>query len=153
MKCVACVLLLSLFVLPALAQDSPAVDLFAKKYHASQSLRATFLERYFENGSLLRLESGIAYFRKPGKMRWEYEKPEKNLFLVDGKTAWFYTPVDHTVTRIPARQSDDWRTPLALLAGEGKLSRVCDRVLSARLPMLPDTSLPAALVASDLSAF
>jgi outer membrane lipoprotein-sorting protein len=61
-------------------------------------------------------------------MRWEYELPEKNLFLVDGKTAWFYVPADHTVTRAPAKQSTDWRTPLALLAGEMKLSRVCARV-------------------------
>ena len=101
----------------------------------------TFLERYFENGSLVRAESGVAYFRKPGKMRWEYQSPEKNLFLVDGKNAWFYTPVDHTATRIPARQSDDWRTPLALLAGEGKLSRICGRLLSARLPTLPESNL------------
>jgi len=113
-------------------------------YRKAVNLRANFLERYFENDSIVRVESGTAYFHKPGKMRWEYEKPEKNLFLVDGKNAWFYTPVDHTATRIPARQSGDWRTPLALLAGEGKLSRVCDRVLSAKLPPLPDTSLPAA---------
>jgi hypothetical protein len=32
------------------------------------------------------------------------------------------------VTRVPAKQSADWRTPLALLAGEMKVSRVCARV-------------------------
>src|ERR1039457_112646 len=42
--------------------------------------------------------------------------------------AWFYVPADHTVTRVPAKQSTDWRTPLALLAGETKVSRVCSRV-------------------------
>ena len=47
---------------------------------------------------------------------------------MDGKTAWFYVPSDHTVTRAPARESTDWRTPLALLAGEMKLSRVCARI-------------------------
>src|SRR5256885_10000771 len=46
------------------------------------------IERYTENGREVRSESGTAYFRRPGKMRWEYEAPEKNLFLVDGKTAW-----------------------------------------------------------------
>jgi hypothetical protein len=61
-------------------------------------------------------------------MRWEYQVPEKDLFLVDGKTAWFYVPGDHTVTRVPAKKSADWRTPLALLAGEMKVSRVCGRV-------------------------
>jgi len=61
-------------------------------------------------------------------MRWQYESSEKNLFLVDGKTAWFYVPSDHTVTRVPAKQSADLRTPLALLAGEMRVSRVCARV-------------------------
>lgn len=91
-------------------------------------MQATFLERYSEGGRLIRSEAGTAYFRRPGRMRWEYQSPENNLFLVDGKTAWFYVPADHTVTRVPAKKSADFRTPLALLAGEMKLSRVCARV-------------------------
>src|SRR5271155_490334 len=100
------------------------------RYRAPRTMQATFLERYSEQGHVVRSEAGIAYFRRPGKMRWEYESPEKNLFVVDGKMAWFYVPADHTVTRVPAKQSTDWRTPLALLAGEMKLSRVCARVES-----------------------
>jgi len=98
------------------------------RYRSAKTLQATFLERYVENGAILRTEAGTAYFRRPGKMRWEYERPEKDLFLVDGKTAWFYVPADHTVTRVPAKQSEDLRTPLALLAGEMKISRICARV-------------------------
>jgi outer membrane lipoprotein carrier protein len=101
-------------------------------YRGARTLQVAFLERYSENGHILRTEAGVAYFRRPGKMRWEYESPEKNLFLVDGKSAWFYVPADHTVTRVPAKQSTDWRTPLALLAGEMKLSRICARVELAR---------------------
>jgi outer membrane lipoprotein carrier protein len=104
------------------------VALFEARYRAAKTLQATFLERYTENGQVVRSEAGTAYFQRPGKMRWEYESPEKDLFLVDGKTAWFYVPGDHTVTRVPAKQSGDWRTPLALLAGEMKVSRVCARV-------------------------
>jgi outer membrane lipoprotein carrier protein len=98
------------------------------RYRSAKTLQATFLEHYAENGRLLRSEAGTAYFRRPGRMRWEYERPEKDLFLVDGKTAWFYVPADHTVTRVPAKQSDDLRTPLALLAGQMKISRACSRV-------------------------
>jgi outer membrane lipoprotein carrier protein len=98
------------------------------RYRAAKTLQATFLERYTENDRTVRVESGVAYFRRPGKMRWEYAAPENNLFLIDGKMAWFYVPADHTVTRVPAKQSTDWRTPLALLAGETKVSRVCARV-------------------------
>jgi outer membrane lipoprotein carrier protein len=91
-------------------------------------LQAEFLERYFENGKEVRSEAGLAYFAKPGRMRWEYESPERNLFVIDGKWSWFYVPGDHTVTRVRARDSSDWRSPLALLAGEAKVSRVCGRV-------------------------
>lgn len=98
------------------------------RYRRARTLQATFLERYSENDQLAREEAGVAYFQRPGRMRWEYQSPEKNVFLVDGKMAWFYAPADHTVTRAPAKQSTDWRTPLALLAGEMKLSRVCDSV-------------------------
>ena len=98
------------------------------RYRAAKTLQAIFLERYTEGGRVVRSEAGIAYFRRPGKMRWEYQSPENNLFLVDGKTAWFYVPADHTVTRVPAKKSGDFRTPIALLAGEMKVSRVCARV-------------------------
>ena len=115
-----------------LAVANPAAaDLVSRleaRYRSAKTLQTTFLERYVENGETVRVEAGTAYFRKPGKMRWEYERPEKDLFLVDGKTAWFYVPGDHTVTRVPAKQSTDFRTPLALLAGEMIVSRVCARV-------------------------
>jgi outer membrane lipoprotein carrier protein len=101
------------------------------RYRAAKTMQASFLERYTENGRLVRTEAGTAYFRRPGKMRWDYQAPEKNVFLVDGKMAWFYVPADHTVTRVPAKESSDWRTPLALLTGDMKLSRVCARVLAA----------------------
>src|SRR6202158_746963 len=97
------------------------------RYRSAGTLQATFLERYTDNGRAVRVEAGIAYVRRPGKMRWEYEAPEKNLFLVDGKSAWFYVPADHTVTRVPAKESTAWRNPPALLAGEVKVSRVCFR--------------------------
>jgi outer membrane lipoprotein carrier protein len=104
------------------------VSRFESRYRVAYTLQATFLERYSENGRIVRVEAGTAFFRRSGRMRWEYESPEKNLFLVDGKSAWFYVPADHTVFRVPVRESTDLRTPLALLAGEVKVSRVCSRV-------------------------
>lgn len=116
----------------AISADSKAlVARFEARYRTAETLQASFLERYTENGRVVRVEAGTAYFKRPGKMRWEYQAPEKNLFLVDGKTAWFYVPADHSVTRVPAKESGDWRTPLALLAGSMKVSRVCEQVVNA----------------------
>src|SRR5271170_1354028 len=114
--------------MPSFGDASGYVKRFEATYRSENTLQATFLESYTENGRVARTEAGTAYFRRPGKMRWEYESPERDVFLVDGKTAWFYVPGDHTVMRVPVKQSTDWRTPLALLAGEMKVSRVCSRV-------------------------
>jgi outer membrane lipoprotein carrier protein len=102
--------------------------LLEEHYHHAQTLRAVFLERYSEGPREARIESGTVYFRRPGRMRWEYESPEKKLFVADGKTVWFYVPADHTVTRAPMKESSDWRTPLALLTGKADLSRLCSRI-------------------------
>src|SRR5712671_1377510 len=123
-----CFFLLPLAPLGESADASKLASRMETRYRNATTLQATFLERYAENGAVLRTEAGTAYFRRPGKMRWEYDRPENHLFLVDGKTAWFYVPADHTVTRVPAKQSDDLRTPLALLAGRMKISRLCSRV-------------------------
>jgi len=101
---------------------------FESRYQSATRLQATFLERYRENGRLVRVESGDAYFLRPGKMRWDYQAPEKNTFVVDGKYVWFYAPADHTATRMPVKQSEDWRTPLALLTSHMKLSRLCSKL-------------------------
>ena len=110
------------------ASEAPLLRQFEEKYRNATRLQATFLERYSENGRLVRVEAGQAYFLHPGKMRWDYESPEKNTFLVDGKYVWFYSPSDHTVTRMPAKRSEDWRTPLAFLTSGMKLSRLCSKV-------------------------
>src|SRR5258708_39497668 len=91
------------------------------RYRSAKTLQATFLERYAENGSVLRTEAGTAYFRRPGQMRWGYERPGKDLFLVARKTAWFYLTSDHTATRAPAKQSAALPTPLASLVGDTTL--------------------------------
>jgi outer membrane lipoprotein carrier protein len=118
---------------PAVATTSAQQSLgkLEERYRSAATLQANFLERYSENGKEVRLEAGKAYFLRPGKMRWEYEKPEKSLFLVDGRFVWFYAPDDRTATRMPAKKSDDWRTPIAFLTTGMKLSRICSVVGSA----------------------
>ncbi len=98
------------------------------RYKGVQTLGATFLERYSEGRRTAEVESGHVFFNRPGRMRWEYEAPEKKLFLSDGKFVWFFVPSDRTVTRARVKESTDWRTPLALLTGKANLSRLCGRI-------------------------
>jgi outer membrane lipoprotein carrier protein len=113
----------------AAAPDAGTIvhDLEARYRHA-QTLKATFFESYSESGSHRIAESGTVYFSHPGRMRWEYESPQTKLFLVDGANAWFYVPADHTASRAKVRESSDWRTPIALLAGKANLGDLCRQV-------------------------
>lgn len=134
---VATAIFIAGYVLPAVP-GSPSINAadsaktiaqrLQEHYRHTRTLRAVFLERYSEGPREVRIESGTVYFRRPGRMRWEYEAPEKKLFIADGKTVWFYVPADHTVTRAPVKESSDWRTPLALLTGKADLSRLCGRI-------------------------
>lgn len=99
-----------------------------QRYSAVRTLRAAFLERYSRGPGDMTLESGTVYFSRPGRMRWEYESPEAKLFLADGKHVWFYVPADRTATKAKTKESEDWHTPLALLAGKtrkGTFQRLC----------------------------
>lgn len=98
---------------------------FDAHYHEVRTLAGYFLEKYTSGGSGLVVESGTVYFEKPGRMRWDYDSPETKMFLDDGKDIWFYVPADHTASRTPVKESSDWRTPIALLAGKVNLERLC----------------------------
>jgi len=98
------------------------------RYHHARTLKAAFFERYNDGNGGVAAESGSVYFSQPGRMRWEYKSPQEKLFLVDGTNAWFYVPADHTASRAKMKESSDWRTPLALLAGKADLSELCRKV-------------------------
>lgn len=98
------------------------------RYRAARTLKAFFYERYSDGSGGVAAESGTVYFSRPGRMRWDYESPQKKLFLVDGKHVWFYVPADRTVSRAKMKQSSDWRTPLALLVGKANLSQLCSNL-------------------------
>ncbi len=111
------------------AQNSKAVrSSLESRYRGARTLKAQFFQRYSDGSGGVSAESGVVYFSRPGRMRWEYESPEQKLFLVDGANAWFYVPADHTASRAKIRESSDWRTPLALLAAKTDLSKLCRQI-------------------------
>jgi outer membrane lipoprotein carrier protein len=129
------------------AQNSNAVrSSLESRYRGARTLKAEFFQRYSDGSGGVSAESGIVYFSRPGRMRWEYESPEQKLFLVDGKNAWFYVPADHTVSRAKIRESSDWRTPLALLAAKTDLFKLCRQIeLAGDSPSSEDSDVqPAA---------
>jgi len=112
----------------ALAQSDP--DIIRRvddHYNHLRSLRARYTERYTGMG-MNRGESGTLLLKKPGLMRWSYDTPAGRVFVLDGKYAWFYTPGDAQVSRSPAKQLDDLRSPLRLLLGHTELEKELDGI-------------------------
>jgi len=97
-------------------------------YRRAATLKARFYERFSDGAGAASAESGVVYFSKPGRMRWEYESPEQKLFIVDGANVWFYVPADRTASRAKIAESSDWRTPLAFLTGKTDLARLCRNI-------------------------
>ncbi len=102
---------------------APAADVagvvrgLEQRYNRATTLRAAFEQRHVVAGRPRRIESGILVLRKPGRMRWEYERPAGKLFVCDGKWVWLWSPEAQQVERARLKEADDFRAPLAFLLG------------------------------------
>jgi outer membrane lipoprotein carrier protein len=126
-----CLSLLLFLTTAAHAQSDPAlIHRVDDHYNHLRTLRAHYSEHYKGMG-LDRTESGTLTLKKPGLMRWSYDSPPGKVFVLDAHFAWFYTPGDAQVTRTPAKQLDDLRSPLRLLLGHTQLDRELDHIATA----------------------
>ncbi len=117
----------SLLAIPLAAQPPNLLKTVDDHYNHLKSLRCRYVESYSGMG-ITRFEYGTLTLKKPGLMRWSYDKPTGKVFILDGKYAWFFTPGDAQVQRIPAKQMDDLRTPLRLLLGHTQLTKELDHI-------------------------
>jgi outer membrane lipoprotein carrier protein len=93
-----------------------------KHYNALHSLSVHFTQKYDGMG-MHRQESGTLLLKKPAKMRWTYASPAGKLFVLDGQNAYFYSPGDTEIPRVPAKKLDDLRSPLRFLLGHTQLAK------------------------------
>jgi len=103
---------------PTLAEGLVA-RIEARRAH-TKDLVAHFVQSY-RSGLLGRelVESGVVSIKRPGRMRWEYQEPERKLFLSDGRSFYFYVPEDRQV--IIQAQDDRQSLAARLLFGDGGL--------------------------------
>jgi len=102
-------------------------------YNHLTSLQAHYSEHYTGMG-MDRTESGTLLLKKPGRMRWSYANPAGKVFILDGKSGWFYTPGDPQVQRVSAKQLDDLRSPLRFLLGHTQLNKELTNVQVQAVP-------------------
>jgi len=111
-------LLLPVSLLAAAPELAPLLKSVENRYNHAQTLQVSFNEAYTAPAQPRRTESGTLLLRKPGRMRWDYTSPKGKLFVSDGKYLWLYTPDNNQVEKMPLKESDDMRAPLAFLLGK-----------------------------------
>jgi outer membrane lipoprotein carrier protein len=117
------ILLLFLVSLSASAFAS-GLDDFLAFNAATKTATARFEQQVSDrSGKVVERGSGTFAFARPGKFRWTYEKPHKQLLVGDGSKLWIHDPDLNQVTvkRIDQAISS---TPAALLAGRDDITRL-----------------------------
>ena len=116
-------LLLFLLSLPAFASAS-GLDDFLAFNSGTKTATARFEQQVLDRaGKVVERASGTFAFARPGKFRWTYEKPHKQLLVGDGQKLWIHDPDLNQVTvkRIDNALSS---TPAALLAGRDDITKL-----------------------------
>lgn len=112
------------------------------RYNHAKTLQVLFKEQYTPFGKATRSESGLLMLRKPGRMRWDYSQPKGKLVISDGSALWLYSPADNRAEKMPLRQTEDMRAPLAFLLGKLNFQRDF-RKLQGKKEGLYDTRVTA----------
>lgn len=114
---------------------APPVDLaqllkrVEDRYNSIKTLELTFEQTYVAPNKARRVESGSLRLRKPGRMRWEYTKPDGKLFISDGKNYWYYSVLARRAEKMKLKEAEDIQAPLAFLIGRLDFERDFSRFL------------------------
>ncbi len=93
------------------------------RYNRALTLQMNFAETYTFQNRPRPSEWGQLYLKKPGKMRWSYQKPAGKLFISDGKDVYYYSPAANRVEKLKMKEAEDMRAPLAFLLGKLDFNR------------------------------
>jgi len=90
-------------------------------YSATRSFSADFVEKIASPGGADRTRSGKVYYRKPGRMRWDFAAPEQETIVSDGTTVFSYDPDLNQVIETPVAGLVKSPSATAFLLGIGDL--------------------------------
>ncbi len=87
------------------------------------SAKARFAQMVLDkNLKMLQQATGTMQFSRPGKFRWEYNKPYEQTIVGDGSRLWIY---DKDLNQVTVRKLDRalGTSPAALLAGSNEIEK------------------------------
>jgi outer membrane lipoprotein carrier protein len=107
---------------PADAALNAVIDTLQKTYEGTRDFKGSFKQKFTYTMLRRSQEStGRVSFEKPGRMRWDYDKPAPKSFIVDGKALWIVQPADKVAFVNACFQQDGLTASVAFLWGDGKL--------------------------------
>ncbi|WP_153109055.1 outer membrane lipoprotein chaperone LolA [Propionivibrio limicola] len=100
-----------------------AIDKLHRFLESTKTLRASFAQIVVaKNGKRPQMSSGVMMVSRPGKFRWQIEKPYSQLLVGDGEKIWIYDPDLRQVT-VKKMSAALGSTPAALLVGSNTLEK------------------------------
>ena len=104
------------------------VDLIVRNvqgwYDNLSDFQADFQQKTFSQTLQATSEArGKIYFKKPHLIKWDYEFPEKQVYIIDQENFWWYVPEDTQVVKKKAKSVLQDAPPLSFLAGIGDLQK------------------------------
>lgn len=103
--------------------QAAAIEKLHQFLETTRTVRADFAQTVISrNGRQTQTASGVMMFSRPGKFRWQLERPYRQLLVGDGEKVWIHDPDlrQVTVRKVGAALGG---TPAALLAGDGTIER------------------------------
>lgn len=111
-------LLMAVAVMQVAQADDKPVDQLRAFLKSSKSLTADFRQVAIdEYGRARKSSEGVFYLRRPGKFRWNYQKPFTQEIISNAGKVWFY---DEDLEQVTIKNMDQslGSTPALLLSGD-----------------------------------
>ena len=116
------------------AQLGALLDRLQKHYQQTDSFSAKFKQQITPAGGTRREREGTVYYRKPGRMRWEFGGQDQELIVSDGKQLYSYQPDLNQVIETPLEQAFRSSSAASFLLGIGNVKRDFDASTPAKPP-------------------
>jgi outer membrane lipoprotein carrier protein len=100
-----------------------AIDKLHQFLETTKTMRAQFAQRVVaKNGKQPQQSNGVMIFSRPGKFRWQVDKPYAQLIVGDGEKIWIYDP---DLKQVTVRKVGNaiGGTPAALLFGDNRIEK------------------------------
>ena len=120
--------LLTIFITSTLGATDEALEEMIQKIETAhgtiKDFQAEFHQVTHYEGFETEIDSkGRVYFKKPGRLRWEYLSPNQNQVIVKNNKMWIFTPELKQVITTPFSEFSDSNIPFHLLSDFGHMNR------------------------------